>query len=121
MQGVPEGQWSAALNQAVSLLIDNYNITAVVAAGNSKVDSCTIAPANVGSAITVAAVDLSNKFLGNTLHSQDELYSWDNTGACIDVFAPGVDIVAACGGASELLYHVKLDVIPQGNECHDIV
>ena len=108
MQGVPEGQWSDALNQAVSYLIDNYNITAVVAAGNSKVDSCTIAPANVGSAITVAAVDLSNKFLATTLHSQDELYSWDNTGACIDVFAPGVDIMASCGGASELLHDTKI-------------
>jgi subtilisin family serine protease len=29
----------------------------------------------------------------------EDLYRWSNTGACIDIFAPGVDIFAACGGA----------------------
>lgn len=44
---MPKGQWSDSLNQAVASLIDNYGIPVVAAAGNAKVDSCTIVPANV--------------------------------------------------------------------------
>ena len=139
MQGIPEGQWSQSLNNAVISLIENYNITVrhsngscvrgayddrsmpvshawhtyvsleyptsvdgqvVVAAGNSKADSCTIAPANVPDAITVAATDLTYKFSPNYADNMDCLYSYSNTGSCISLFAPGVDIYAACGGAS---------------------
>ncbi len=33
----------------------------------------------------------------------DTLYEWSNIGACVDVFAPGVQIYSACGAAGELL------------------
>ena len=39
LQGVPQGQWSDALNQAVGSLISTYGITTVVASGNGRVDS----------------------------------------------------------------------------------
>lgn len=31
----------------------------------------------------------------------EALYRWANTGRCVDIVAPGVEIYAACGGASE--------------------
>jgi subtilisin family serine protease len=39
---------------------------------------------------------------GSVVHAGDieNLYSWSNTGACVKLFAPGVDIYGACGGAS---------------------
>ena len=37
-------------------------ITVVVAAGNAKTDSCTIAPGNVNGTLNMAASDLSSKF-----------------------------------------------------------
>ena len=30
----------------------------------------------------------------------EDIYRWSNTGPCIDIFAPGVDIFSACGGPS---------------------
>ena len=79
-------------------LIETYGISVVVAAGNLKTDSCSIVPANVASAISVAAMDTTTKF-GASTGNADVMYSWSNTGGCISVFAPGVDILSACGGA----------------------
>ena len=84
-------------------LIESFGITVIVAAGNSKLDSCTIVPANVASAITVAAMDIASKFQPES-NNTDVTYSWSNTGQCISVFAPGVDIFSACGGAGKTLY-----------------
>ena len=42
--GVPVGQWSQSLEQAARGLITHYNVTVIVASGNSEEDSCYIAP-----------------------------------------------------------------------------
>lgn len=98
---VPVGGWAQSLEDAVRSLVNDHNISVVVASGNSGVDSCYVVPANVPETICVAASDLPSKF--NTTHFNDPetLYQWSNTGQCVDVFAPGVDIYAACGGASK--------------------
>ena len=37
-------QWSQSLEQAARNLITQYNVTVIVASGNSEEDSCYIAP-----------------------------------------------------------------------------
>lgn len=64
-------------------------ITVVAAAGNSNVDACTASPARAPSAVTVGAT-------GNT----DARASFSNWGACLDLFAPGVNITAALNGTA---------------------
>ena len=69
-------------------------------------DACGIAPASVPNVITVGGSNLVGKFQAPLLQlgspsGPDQLYSWSNTGECVDLFAPGVDIYAACGSAGE--------------------
>ncbi|KAK9902768.1 hypothetical protein WJX75_005533 [Coccomyxa subellipsoidea] len=99
--GVPEGKWSTALSDTVKTLIEDHAVTVVVAAGNSAVDSCLMSPGNVNGTLNVAASDLGpQKFDGPQGSSaMDTIYQYSNTGPCIDLFAPGVNILAACGGA----------------------
>ncbi|DBA74262.1 TPA: hypothetical protein ACH3X1_011047 [Trebouxia sp. C0004] len=97
--GVKAGQWSQTLQSAVTNLIEGHGITVVVATGNDQVDACQITPANVNGTIAVAGSDMSNKFNSPQSTDYELIYEYDNTGACVDIFAPGVDILAACGGA----------------------
>ncbi|MEY4068921.1 MAG: hypothetical protein RLZZ332_1257, partial [Actinomycetota bacterium] len=77
------GPRSAALDLAVSRGVAD-GVTFVVAAGNSSLSACTVSPAGEPSAITV----------GSTT-STDERSSFSNFGSCLDVFAPGSNIVSA--------------------------
>ncbi|GMH35172.1 hypothetical protein BSKO_03040 [Bryopsis sp. KO-2023] len=96
--GVSIGRWSRTLEDSVKSLINTHGIPVVVASGNSGVDSCFVAPANVPETITVAASNLETKFGATNTGDVEGIYRWSNTGKCVDVFAPGVDIYAACGG-----------------------
>jgi len=84
--GVRRGVWSKALERAVMGLIDE-DVLVITAAGNQRQDACQISPANVAATLTVGA---SDEF--------DALYAYSNTGPCVDLFAPGVNILGACGG-----------------------
>ena len=77
----------------------------LVIAGNTDGDSCQEAPADVRSSIAVGASDLTFKFNASegTQTGNEPIYPYSNTGACLDIFAPGVNILAACGSASEHL------------------
>ena len=73
-------------------------------AGNTNSDSCQEAPADVRTAIAVGASDLTFKFDASqgSQNLNEPIYPYSNTGACLDIFAPGVNILAACGSQSML-------------------
>jgi aqualysin 1 len=59
-------------------------ITYAIAAGNSAVDACNFSPARVSQALTVGATN-----------SSDTRAAFSNWGDCVDLFAPGQDILSA--------------------------
>jgi subtilisin family serine protease len=62
----------------------NAGVTYVVSAGNSRADACLQSPARLPAALTVGAT-----------HAQDVKSYSSNYGACVDLFAPGEDILSA--------------------------
>jgi subtilisin family serine protease len=74
---------STSVDVAVTNVI-NSGVPVVVAAGNLNYNSCAFSPARVPEAIVVGA---STK--------TDSRASWSNHGTCIDLFAPGEDVVSA--------------------------
>lgn len=70
------------VNDAVQKLYA-AGITPVVAAGNENTDACSRTPASTPNAITVGASDIN-----------DTRASFSNFGDCVDVFAPGHNIVS---------------------------
>lgn len=75
---------SASLESAVDRAFAD-GITVVVAAGNSNIDACTTSPSgNRSSALTVGAST-----------ETDTRASFSNFGNCLDLFAPGTNIVSA--------------------------
>jgi subtilisin family serine protease len=76
------GEKSAALDLAVKAATD-AGLVMVVAAGNSRGNACDLSPAGAPSAITVAASD-----------SNDRLASFSEKGPCVDIIAPGVNILS---------------------------
>jgi len=73
---------SQAFRSAVDRAVDK-GITVVVAAGNFDSDACRFSPAFVPKALTVGAIDIT-----------DKRADFSNSGRCIDLWAPGVDILS---------------------------
>jgi subtilisin family serine protease len=76
------GPKNDAVNLAVKKAID-AGVSFSIAAGNENSDACNVSPASVAEAVTVGASD-----------SKDKAASFTNYGSCVDVFAPGVDIIS---------------------------
>lgn len=77
------GGASTALDDAVRAAIA-AGVTVVVAAGNDSTNACNGSPNRVAEAITVGAST-----------REDQRSSFSNTGACVDLFAPGSAITSA--------------------------
>ncbi|MFC6853337.1 S8 family peptidase [Aquipuribacter hungaricus] len=77
---------SPMLDDAVRAL-HARGLSVVVAAGNAGADACLSSPGRVPAAVTVGATDAS-----------DRRPSWSDHGACLDLFAPGVEIRSAAHG-----------------------
>ncbi|KAJ3411110.1 serine protease [Chytridiales sp. JEL 0842] len=76
------GEKSEVLDLAIKAAIES-GVTFVVAAGNSAKDACLLSPSNVKEAITVAASDIN-----------DRLASFSERGPCVDIIAPGVNVLS---------------------------
>lgn len=79
---------SLAVNAAVDAAM-HQGVTFVVAAGNNNADACEYSPAGSSPAITVGATDYA-----------DMRAYFSNFGSCLDIFAPGVDIMSAWIGSN---------------------
>ncbi len=90
------GSPSQALDDAVRRSATS-GITYAIAAGNSGRDACSYSPARAGvgnnGIVTVAATD-----------SSDREASWSNYGSCVDIWAPGVNVISTSrtGGTSTM-------------------
>jgi len=84
------GSVSPALDVAVCNSILS-GVSYAVAAGNENADACDSSPARVAEAIGTGASDRS-----------DTRAPFSNTGRCVDLFAPGVDITSARRGGGSI-------------------
>ncbi|XP_071949005.1 aqualysin-1-like [Antedon mediterranea] len=82
------GGYSISLNTAVGGLYD-MGILLVAASGNEQIDACNTSPASAEEAFGVSASDNS-----------DNWASFSNTGSCVDLIAPGVDIASTYIGSN---------------------
>ena len=76
------GEASDSVDAAVRGLVAD-GVTVAVAAGNENEDACNSSPSREPLALTVAATG-----------RDDRRASFSNRGKCVDLFAPGVDIVS---------------------------
>ncbi|KAM3620448.1 uncharacterized protein V6R79_023646 [Siganus canaliculatus] len=102
------GAFSRSLNAACRDLVANGAVV-IAAAGNYRDDACLYSPSSEPEVITVGAVNSADQLMSQGAGGT-------NYGRCVDVFAPGDDIVSAssdCGtcftsrsGTSQAAAHV---------------
>ena len=83
------GGKSQALDDAVNGAVDS-GLHFAVAAGNDNRDACSYSPAGAEKAVTVGASTLG-----------DERAYFSNFGPCVDVFAPGLNILSTWIGSED--------------------
>jgi len=79
-----------SLDSAVTNMV-SAGVTVVVAAGNSNADACGYSPAHAPGTITVGATDANDV----RASFNSPLSPASNYGPCLDIFAPGKDILSS--------------------------
>jgi subtilisin family serine protease len=85
------GERNASLDAAVARVIAD-GVTVAIAAGNDGANACNFSPGRVPGALTAGATDRS-----------DRRASFSNTGSCVDLFAPGVDVTSDWPGGTQTI------------------
>jgi subtilisin family serine protease len=88
------GSPTTALDTAVQNVI-NDGVVMAVAAGNDGLNACNYSPARAVNAITVGATGAF--YTGETTDSRS---GYSNFGTCLDIFAPGSNIVSSWMGST---------------------
>ena len=83
------GPYSGLMNNFTNIII-NMGIPIVAGAGNDKDDACNYSPASAPGVITVASSAQG-----------DDASSFTNSGFCVDIFAPGSNVIGADYSCSE--------------------
>uniref|UniRef100_A0A672TCX3 Proprotein convertase subtilisin/kexin type 9 n=1 Tax=Sinocyclocheilus grahami TaxID=75366 RepID=A0A672TCX3_SINGR len=86
------GGFSRTLNTACRKMVESDTVL-IAAAGNYNDDACLYSPASEPEVITVGAVNLADQPLSTGT-------TGTNVGRCVDVFAPGDDIISASSDCS---------------------
>jgi subtilisin family serine protease len=79
LSGAPSSALDGAVNRVIAA-----GLTTVVAAGNNNDNACSSSPARVSGALTVGAST-----------EADQRTGFSNYGPCVDLFAPGSNIISA--------------------------
>ncbi|RLK09632.1 peptidase inhibitor I9 [Micromonospora sp. M71_S20] len=90
------GGMSTALNTAVANAVDD-GIVITTPAGDVNQNACNDSPGSVPTVITVASIQ-----------SNDARPSYSNFGPCVDLFAPGVDVVSASPDSDTAVKSISL-------------
>jgi len=94
------GQRSEMLDSGVARAVE-YGVLVVVAAGNDADDACQGSPAGAAEVITVGATQMQEALVrdGQLVEGTPDIYdeeaSFSAHGSCVDIYAPGVEILAA--------------------------
>ena len=81
-------EYSQLENEIVNAIVEK-GVTIVVASGNSWAYACDYSPGSAGLAINVGAHGYSPKLC------LKPVAAWSNYGKCVDIVAPGVDVLSA--------------------------
>lgn len=84
------GPPSRVMNAAIQSLVQEHNIPVFVSAGNAGADACNFSPSSSPDVFVIGATDIN-----------DRVASYSNTGPCVNMYAPGTDIVSTWIGGGE--------------------